>query len=90
MADPYDIELSNKIRKRIEKLQKRDPSHYKAVVAKIAEISENPNIGKPLRKVLKGRKRIHIGPFVLIYAVDDNNRIVTFLNFEHHDDAYKY
>jgi len=58
------------------------------VIHKIIEISKNPELGKPMRNVLKGKRRIQIGPFVLFYSIDKENEIVTFLEFEHHDDAY--
>jgi len=45
-------------------------------------------MGKPLRNVLKGKRRVHIGSFVLFYSIDTKNEIVTFLEFEHHDKAY--
>jgi mRNA-degrading endonuclease RelE of RelBE toxin-antitoxin system len=53
------------------------------------QIAENPTIGKSLRNVLKGKKRLHIGHFILIYEVDDKEKKVTFIEFEHHDKAYK-
>ncbi len=50
---------------------------------------EEPEIGKPLRNVLKGRRRVQIGSFVLIYEIDKNDNKITLFSFEHHDSAYK-
>ena len=55
----------------------------------IEKICENPYFGKPLKYELKGTRRIHIGPFVLIYSIKEKKRQVIFLKFAHHDEAYK-
>jgi mRNA-degrading endonuclease RelE of RelBE toxin-antitoxin system len=84
----YTIRLDIVLEKTLDKLKKKDKSLYQRVIHKIIEISKNPELGKPLRNVLKGKRRIQVGPFVLFYSIDKKNEIVTFLEFEHHDDAY--
>ncbi|HMB45222.1 MAG TPA: type II toxin-antitoxin system RelE/ParE family toxin [Candidatus Methanoperedens sp.] len=86
---PYIIQLDNTLETTLDKLKKKDISLYLRVIHKIIEISKNPELGKPLRKVLKGKRRVHIGTFVLVYSIDKKNEIVTFLEFEHHDKAYR-
>lgn len=56
MSEPYDIEISDKLEKKISKLQRKDPQYYEAVVNKILQISQNPQLGKPLRNILKGKR----------------------------------
>jgi YafQ family addiction module toxin component len=90
MQEPYDIEIGDKLRKKLEKLQSKDIQYYNAVIDKILQIAEVPQLGKPLCGILKGNRRVHVGPFVLIYKVDDNLHVVTLLEFAHHDDAYKH
>lgn len=85
----YSFEIKDELEKSLRKLAKRDNQLYEAVTKKILQIAENPVIGKPLRNVLKGKKRVHIGHFVLIFSVDDKERKVTFLEFDHHDNVYK-
>lgn len=85
----YSFEIKDELEKTLRKLAKRDNQLYEAVTKKILQIAENPAIGKPLRNVLKGKKRVHIGHFVLIFSVDDKERKVTFLEFDHHDNVYK-
>ena len=84
----YIIQLDIVLEKTLDKLKKKDKSLYQRVIHKIIEISKNPELGKPMRNVLKGKRRIQVGPFVLFYSIDKKNEIVTFLEFEHHDDAY--
>ncbi len=85
----YTFEIKDGLEKSLLKLAKKDRQLYELVVKKILQIAENPNIGKPLRNILKGKKRVHIGHFVLIYAVNNREEKVIFLEFEHHDKAYK-
>lgn len=88
MIMAYIIQLDIVLEKTLDKLKKKDKSLYQRVIHKIIEISKNPELGKPMRNVLKGKRRIQVGPFVLFYSIDQKNEIVTFLEFEHHDDAY--
>lgn len=53
------------------------------------EILESPLHHKPLGNVLKGKRRAHVGSFVIIFSVDDNEKVVVFLEFDHHDKAYR-
>ena len=55
---------------------------------KILQLAEKPYLGKPLRGELKGRRRVHIGHFVLTYGIDEKEHKVIFLNLSHHDEAY--
>lgn len=86
---PYAIQLDTALETKLDKLKKKDNSLYQRVIHKIIEISKNPELGKPLRNVLKGKRRIHVGSFVIFYLIDKKNETVTFLEFEHHDKAYR-
>ena len=73
--------------KSFEKLTKKDNILKERAFKKIDEICTNPEIGKPLRNKLKGTRRVQIGHYVIIYAIFGNE--IVFLNFDHHDFAYK-
>lgn len=85
----YSFEIKEELEKSLQKLARKDKRHYQSVVKKILQIAENPEMGKPLRNVLKGKRRVHVGHFVLLYEVDEKNKRVIFVDFEHHDRAYK-
>jgi mRNA-degrading endonuclease RelE of RelBE toxin-antitoxin system len=55
MSLPYDIEIGDKLRKKLEKLEKKDKSVYNAIIKKTLQIADNPYIGKPLHGKLKGK-----------------------------------
>jgi mRNA-degrading endonuclease RelE of RelBE toxin-antitoxin system len=73
--------------KSFEKLTKKDNALKERALKKIGEICTDPEIGKPLRNKLKGKRRVQIGHYVIIYAIFGND--IVFLNFAHHDFAYK-
>ncbi len=83
------IKSKRSLKKPCRSLPKRIGGIINTVAKKILQIAGNPEMGKPLRNVLKGRRRVHVGHFVLLYEVDEKNKRVIFLDFEHHDRAYK-
>ncbi|MBF0475171.1 MAG: type II toxin-antitoxin system RelE/ParE family toxin [Deltaproteobacteria bacterium] len=84
----YGKKYSENFKKDLRKI-KTDFLLRERVVGKIAEIIENPHHYKPLRNMLKNRRRVHLGSFVLIFEVDDKEELVTFHALRHHDEAYK-
>ncbi len=86
---PYIIQFENTLETILQKLKKKDYIFYQRIIHKIVEISKNPELGKPLRNVLKGKRRVHVGSFVLVYSIDKKNETVISLNFEHHDKVYR-
>ena len=61
----------------------------KRLEKRIQEILENPYHYKPLRNVLKNKRRTHIGSFVLLFEIDEASQLVSFHSFKHHDEVYK-
>jgi YafQ family addiction module toxin component len=85
----YEYEIKDRLAKKPRKLAKKDRSNYNILVKKILQIAENPHTGKPLRNVLKGKRQVHIDPFVLMYVILEEEQKVVFLDFTHHDEAYR-
>lgn len=85
----YQVSAHPKVRKELKKLYKKDKVRYTYLKKRLIILAETPEIGKPLRNVLKGKWRIHIGSFVLIYDIDKKNNRIILLNLEHHDKVYK-
>ncbi len=56
---------------------------------KVEEVLRNPYLYKPLRNILKNKRRTHIGSYVLIFEVNEEDKIVYFHSFKHHDKSYK-
>ena len=81
---------SDNLSKIMKKLKKRDPIQYQALCKKRDQILENPLHFKNLQYDLSDKRRVHVhSSFILIYSVDVPNRVVTFLDYDHHDNIYE-
>ena len=82
----FNIEFSSQFEKSIKKLKRKDKTLFNQIQKKLIDIVQNPERYKTLRNVFAGYRRIHFGPFVLIYKIEDN--IVRIISLDHHDKAY--
>ena len=82
----YIIEFSTQFEKSIKKLKKKDKALFNQIQKKIIDLIENPERYKTLGNVLAGYKRLHFGPFVVIYKIEKN--VVRIISLDHHDKAY--
>lgn len=82
----YPVEFSEHFDDIFRKLKKKDPTMATRLKDAILEISENPEHYKPLRNILKGKRRKHLGHFVLIFSFE--NGVIRMENFAHHDNSY--
>ena len=81
---------SEEITRKLAKLKKKDPVEYSQVRKKMDSILEDPNHSyKFLTHNMKGLNRVHLGHFVLVFRVDNQNKTVSFEDYGHHDIIYK-
>ena len=86
----YVLEVSNRLKKILEKLYKKDRRRYEIALKKINEILIDSYPFKSLRHDLKEFKRVHIDShFVLIFRIDKKRKAVIFEDLDHHDNIYK-
>jgi YafQ family addiction module toxin component len=86
----YRLEIKEKLDKKFKKLQKKDKETLRIIGRKVNDIIHDPYRFKPLRKPLHNKRRVHIGgSFVLIYEINEKEKLVTLLEFDHHDNVYK-
>lgn len=86
----YNYEIIPSLQRTLNKLSKKDRKTYEAVMNKIEEILENPQHYKPLKYDLAGERRVHImKSFVLKFEVNETIKLVRFLFFGHHDEAFR-
>lgn len=87
----YNWERSEKLIKILKKLFKKDKARYEATLKKINEVVSNEELNhyKNLSYDMKEFKRVHIDShFVLIFKVDEKNRLIRFEDLQHHDYIY--
>lgn len=85
----YELLATESAERELSKLQRKDKIRYEQVKKKVRQICENPYCGKPLRNIMKGKWRIHVGEHVLTYEIYENRKMVKLIDYAHHDDAYK-
>jgi addiction module RelE/StbE family toxin len=84
----YTLRYRSGVTDEIRKCLKNDPVRFEQLAKKIEFLTIHPEMGKPLRNVLKGCWRVHIGPYVLVYKIDQARQCVVLIKFRHHDDVY--
>lgn len=86
----YNLAVKEGLDKKFRKLQKKDKEILRLIDRKVQEILADPYRFKPLRQPLQNKRRVHVGgSFVLVYEVSEKERLVTLLDFEHHDNVYE-
>ena len=86
----HRLAIKEGLDKKFKKLRKKDPELLQTIERKVQDILEDPHHFKPLKKPLQNKRRVHIGgSFVLIYEIDEKGKMVTLLEFDHHDNIYK-
>jgi len=89
MGKMYSLAIKPNLDKIFSKLKTKSPQQYGILFRKISEIIKNPHHFKPLRGDMHGARRVHIGKsFVLIFEIEEKNRIVRLLDYAHHDRIY--
>jgi len=82
----YVLAIKPDVDRVLNKLAKKNKKQYEIVLKKVEEVLQNPQHYKNLRAPLQDWKRVHIDKsFVLLFSVDENTKIVTLEDFDHHD-----
>ena len=88
----YKWERTEKLKRILKKLFKKDKVRYQATIKKINEVinSTTSDNYKNLSYDMKEFKRVHIDShFVLVFKIDKNNKVIKFEDLKHHDSIYK-
>ena len=88
----YSLEVKEGVDRTFARMARKDRARLEAVPAvakKVAEILEDSHRFKPLRAPMQNKRRVHVGPFVLVYEVDEERKVAVLLDFEHHDTVYR-
>jgi mRNA-degrading endonuclease RelE of RelBE toxin-antitoxin system len=82
----YSLVIPKSLEKKLKKL---DKPILERLVKLIEKIKENPYQFKRLRYQLKGAFSARVAPFRVVFAVDEQNKKIIILAFEHRDKVYK-
>lgn len=82
----FKVLLTHEAEKQLASLDRR---YQKAIVQALKRLEENPKIGEPLRSELKGKFRLRVSRFRIIYQFDYQEKIIWVLTIEHRKDVYR-
>ncbi len=86
----YELKRKEHLDKIFSKLAKRGPPQFNALKKKIKQILIEPHRFKPLSASMKNTRRVHIHKsFVLAFKIDEKEKIVELLDYNHHNKIYK-
>ena len=85
----YKIKLRKDVERILKKLVKKDKISSIYISKKIKQIQENPYHFKSLKRPLQNFWRVHIGNYVLVYSIDEENKTIIIEKYKHHDEVYK-
>ena len=87
----YRLAIKESLDKKFKRLRKKkDQDLLRLIHNKVQDILADPYRFKPLRKPLQNKRRVHVGgSFVLVYEIDEQKKVVTLFDFDHHDNIYK-
>ena len=86
----YSLEVDDKCAKELKGYTERNRGLQEQITKKVEQILEQPLHYKPLRGKGFGLRRVHIGSFVLLFAVDETEKVVRLVRFGSHDEAYQF
>ncbi len=82
----YSLDISAEADKKFKKLESKNKKQLDIIDKKVRQILQNPYHFKPLRGDMHGSRRVHIDKsFFLVYEIDEKNKIVRVLDYDHHD-----
>lgn len=81
----YKLRISLKAENEIKKIKH---PHQKAILRSLAEIKEEPFLGKPLTRELTGRFSWRVGVYRIIYKVNKKDKIIDILTAGHRGTVY--
>ncbi|UCD91811.1 MAG: type II toxin-antitoxin system RelE/ParE family toxin [Methanobacteriota archaeon] len=86
----YGLALRKSVEKIFRKLVKKNPKQLDIIHKRVEEIRKNPHHYKNLRRPLQHLKRVRVDKsFVLVFSVDDSEKVVVIEDYDHHDNIYK-
>ncbi|MFA4875536.1 MAG: type II toxin-antitoxin system RelE/ParE family toxin [bacterium] len=85
----YSVELTKQAEKSFSILMKAQPAFGARIARAIDRISENPEIGTPLRGSLKGLIKHRVGPYRIIYEVRHSRLLIIVIDIGHRKEVYR-
>ena len=78
---------ANLTRPALKDLRALPPSTVAAIQATIDKLIDNPLLGKPLKGELSGQRRLRVGRYRIVYAIDEQT--IYIVSIDDRKDVYR-
>lgn len=85
----YTIELSRPAAKAFDALMHAQPELGRRVANALDRLAEDPEVGIPLRRELKGLRKYRVGSYRIIYQIHRGKLLVTVIDLGDRKDIYR-
>ena len=86
----YILDIKPELDKKLENIYKKNRKQFDIIMKKTDEVLKDPHRYKNLRKPKQHLKRVHIDKhFVLTFKINENEKMVVLMDYDHHDNIYK-
>jgi mRNA interferase RelE/StbE len=85
----YKIEFSRNAEKHFSRIMRSDPRMGERLAVAIDRLAHEPDLGIPLKGVLKGCFKLRAGSYRIIYRVEHSKLIVFIIKVGHRREVYR-
>jgi mRNA interferase RelE/StbE len=82
----YKVLLTDEAAKQLKSLDRR---YQKAIAQALKRLKSNPKIGAPLRRELKGKYKLRVSKYRIIYEFDHEKKMIWVVTIDHRRDVYR-
>ncbi len=82
----YQVLLTNEAEKQLKSLDSR---YQKALAQGLKRLAQNPRVGAPLRREFKGKYKLRVSRYRIIYEFNYEKKIIWILTIDHRKDVYR-
>ncbi|OGK35728.1 hypothetical protein A3F59_02405 [Candidatus Roizmanbacteria bacterium RIFCSPHIGHO2_12_FULL_38_13] len=82
----FKVLLTDEAQKQLKSIDRR---YQKAITQALIRLEKNPKAGAPLRKELKGKHKLRVSRYRIIFEIDNEKTIIWILTIEHRKDVYR-
>ncbi len=85
----YNLLLTNQAKKELARIKKGNPRTAALIANAISQLGFNPGLGDFLHGDLKGRRKVRVGDYRIIYRFERDQLIIMILRIAHRKEVYR-
>ena len=80
---------TSQAKKELTKIHRGDPKTARKIAAVLSDLQSDPSLGDLLHGDLKGRRKIRVGDYRIVYSVEKTRLIIFILRIAHRKEVYR-